>query len=110
VRDKSAVENKSHNLVEKSSATEAEKEDLGRRLAAEKEDANRARAEAQTARAEANLARAKANLALQRATEAESGHRSLCGYLDKEEASTRTGVDRAHTLLVDAYRPLCCIW
>jgi hypothetical protein len=83
--------------MEKLSAAEAEKEDLGRRLAAEKEDADRARAEA-------HAARAKANLALQRDVEAESGHRSLCGYLDKAEASTRTGVDRAHALLVDAYQ------
>jgi hypothetical protein len=30
----------------------------------------------------------------------------MCGYLDKAEASTRTGVDRAHALLVDAYRQL----
>jgi hypothetical protein len=40
------VENKSHNLMEKLSVAEAEKEDLGRRLAAEKEDANKAFAEA----------------------------------------------------------------
>jgi chromosome segregation ATPase len=97
VRDKSAAENKSLNLMEKMSAAEAKKEDLGRRLAAETEDADRARAEAQAARAEANLA-------LQRAAEAESSHRSLHGYLDKAEASTRTGVDRAHALLVDAYQ------
>jgi hypothetical protein len=45
VRDKSATENKSRNLMEKLSAAETEKEDLGRRLA-EKEDADRARAEA----------------------------------------------------------------
>jgi hypothetical protein len=36
----------------------------------------------------------------------ESGHRSLRGYLDRAETSTRTGVDRAHKLLVDAYREL----
>jgi hypothetical protein len=36
----------------------------------------------------------------------ESGHRSLRVYLDKAEASTRTGVDRAHALLEDAYRQL----
>jgi hypothetical protein len=33
-------------------------------------------------------------------------HRSLRGYLDKAEASTRTGDVRAHALLVDAYRQL----
>jgi chromosome segregation ATPase len=86
VRDKSAAENKSRNLTEKLSAAEAEKEDLARRLAAEKEDADRACAEAQAARVEANLT-------LQRAAEAESSHRGLRGYLDKAEASTRTGVD-----------------
>jgi hypothetical protein len=99
VQDKSAVENKSHNLLENLSTVEAEKEDLGRRLAAEKEDADKARTEAQAAHAEANLA-------LKHATDAESGHRSLRGYLDKAEASTRTRVDRAHALLMDAYRQL----
>jgi chromosome segregation ATPase len=49
MRDKSAAENKSHNLLEKLSAAEADKEDLGRQLAAEKENADRARAEAQAA-------------------------------------------------------------
>jgi hypothetical protein len=85
VRDKSATENKSRNLMEKLSTTEAEKEELCRRLAAEKEDADRARVKAQAARAEANLT-------LNRATDAESVHRRLHGYLDKAEASTRTGV------------------
>jgi hypothetical protein len=46
VRDKSAEENKSRNLMEKLSAVEAEKEDLGRRLVVEKECADRACAEA----------------------------------------------------------------
>jgi hypothetical protein len=85
--------------MEKLSPAEAKKEELCCRLAAKKEDADRARAEAQVARAEANLA-------LQRATDAESGHRSLRGYLDKAEASTFTGFDRAHALLVDTYRQL----
>jgi hypothetical protein len=76
---------------------EAEKEDLDRRLAAEREDAEKARAEAQAARAEASLA-------LKRATNVESGQRSLRGYVDKTETSTRAGVDRAHALLVVAYR------
>jgi hypothetical protein len=106
VRDKAVAENKSRNLMEKLSAVEAEKEDLGHRLAAEKEDADRACVEAQAARAKAKLARTEANLALQRATEAEASHRSLRGYLDKAEASTRTEVDPAHALLVDAYRQL----
>jgi hypothetical protein len=67
VRDKSAAENKSRNLMDKLSATEAEKEEFGHRLAAEKEDADKACVEAQAARANAKLARAKASLALQRA-------------------------------------------
>jgi hypothetical protein len=99
VRDRSAAENNSHNLLEKLSAAEAEKEDLGRRLSAKKEDAEKACAEIQAARAEASLA-------LKPTTDAESGQRSLRGYVDKAEASTRTGVDRAHVLLVDAYRQL----
>jgi hypothetical protein len=104
VQDKSAAENKTRKLKEKLTTAEAEKEDLGRQLAAEKEDANRACAEAQGARAEAKLARAEANLANQRAAEAD--HSSMRGCLDRAEASTRTEVDRAHALLVDAYRQL----
>ena len=49
------VENKSRNLLEKMSAAEVEKEDLNRRFATEKEDAEKAHAEAQATRAEANL-------------------------------------------------------
>jgi hypothetical protein len=104
VRDKSAAENNSRNLMEKLSAAEAEKEDLGHRLAPEKEDADKACVEAQATRADAKLARAEANLALQRA--AEASHRSIHGYLEKAEASTRTEVDRARALLVDVYRQL----
>jgi chromosome segregation ATPase len=106
MRDKSAAESKSRNLMDKLSAAEAEKEELGHRLAVEKEDADKACAEAQATRTEAKLARAEASLALQHAVEAEANHRSLLGYLDKAEASTRTGVDRARALLVDAYRQL----
>jgi chromosome segregation ATPase len=112
VWDKSVAKNKSRNLMEKLSAAETEKEDLARRLAAKKEDADRACAEAQATRAKAKLTRAEANLALQRVAEAEANHRSLRGYLDKAEVSTRTEVDRARALLVDvpaawcAYRPL----
>jgi chromosome segregation ATPase len=93
VRDNLATENKSCNLMEKLLAAEAEKEDLGRRLSAKKEDADKACAEVQAARAEVKLACAKASLALQHAVEAESSHRSLRGYLDKAEASTSTGFD-----------------
>jgi hypothetical protein len=36
----------------------------------------------------------------------ESGLKSLRSYTEKTEASTRAGVERAHTLFVDAYREL----
>jgi hypothetical protein len=39
---KSAAENKNRNLTDKLSAAEDEKEELGRRLATEREDANKA--------------------------------------------------------------------
>jgi hypothetical protein len=107
MRDKSAVESKSRNLMDTLSAAEAEKEELGRLLAAEKEDADKACTKARAARADAKLARADAKLALQRAAEAEMNHRSLPNYLDKAEASTRMGVDRARALLQTcAYGPL----
>jgi chromosome segregation ATPase len=96
IRDKSAAENRSHNLLEKLTAAEAEKEDLSRRLAAKREDTEKAHTEAQAARAEASLA-------LKHATDVESGLRSLRGYVDRTEASNHAGVDRAHALLVDAY-------
>jgi hypothetical protein len=105
VRDKSAAENKSRNLVEKLSA-EKEKEDLSCRFAEEKEGAEKARAVAQAARAEADAARAEAGLALKCATDAESELKSLLSYTEKTEASTRAGVECAHTLFVDAYREL----
>jgi hypothetical protein len=46
MRDKSVAESKSRNLMDKLSMVEAEKEELGRWLAAEKEDADKACAEA----------------------------------------------------------------
>ena len=92
VRDKSAAEKRSRNLHEKLTAANAEKEDISRRLAEEREGVEKARAEA--------------SLALKHATDTESGLKSLCGYIDKTEASTRAGVDREHALLVDAHRQL----
>ena len=64
VRDKSAAESKSRNLMDKLSVEEAKKEELVRRLAAKKDDADKACAEAQAAHAKAKLARAEASLAL----------------------------------------------
>jgi seryl-tRNA synthetase len=104
VRDKSAVENKSRNLLEKLTAAETEKEDLSHRLAEEREGAEKAHAKAQAARAEADAARAEASLALKRAADVESELKSLHSYTEKTEASTRAGVERAHTMFVDVYR------
>ena len=106
VRDKSAAENKSRGLAERLAAAEAEKEDLRRRLAEERRDANKACAEAQSAQAEAKLARAEASLARQRAEEMETRLGSLRDRLAKTEASTRAEVEQTHTQLVDAYREL----
>jgi DNA repair exonuclease SbcCD ATPase subunit len=106
VWNKSSAENKSHRLMVKLAAAEAEKEDLSRQLTAERKDANRACAEAQAAQVEAKLARAEASLARQRAEEAETSHSSLRDRLDKADASTRVEVDRTHAQLVDAYREL----
>jgi hypothetical protein len=92
LRDKLAMENRSRNLLEKLTAVKAKKEDLSRWLAEEREGGEKARVEA--------------SLALKSTTNAESGLKSLRGYVDKTQASTRVGVDRAHTLLVDAYRQL----
>jgi hypothetical protein len=49
VRDKSAAKNKSRRLAKRLAVAEAEKEDLRRRLAEERRDANKACAEAQSA-------------------------------------------------------------
>jgi hypothetical protein len=106
VRDKSVTENKSRNLLEKLSTIEKEREDLGCRFAEEKEGAERARAKAQVARAEADAMRAEADLALKRAAAKELELKSLRSYCEKTEASTHAGVERAHTLFVEAYREL----
>jgi hypothetical protein len=106
VMNKSAAENKSRNLLVKLTAADTEKEDLSHRLVEEREGTEKARAEAQAARAEADVVRAEASLALKRAADAESGVKSLGSYTEKTEASTCAGVERAHTMFVDAYREL----
>jgi thioesterase domain-containing protein len=106
IRDKSAAENKSRRLMERLAATEAEKEEPRRELAAERKDANRACAEAQAAQAEAKLARTEDSLTRQRVEEMETRLGGLRDRLDKAEASTRAEVDRTHAQLVDAYREL----
>jgi hypothetical protein len=110
VRDKSTTENKSRNLLEKLLAVEKEKEDLGRRLAVEKEGAETARTEAQAARAEAQAVRteaqascAKAKTARKHITDMELEPRNICSHCEKTKASTRARVKQAHTLFVEAY-------
>jgi hypothetical protein len=99
VRDKSAAENKSRNPLERLSTMEKEREDLGCRLAEEKEDAEKTRAEAQDARTEAQAAR-------KRAADMELELKNIRAHHEKTESFTRTGVERAHTLFVDAYHEL----
>jgi hypothetical protein len=71
---------------------EKEKEDLGRRLVDEKEDAEKAHAEAQAA--------------CKRAADMELELNNICGHRERTKSSTRLGVERAHMLFVDAYREL----
>jgi hypothetical protein len=92
VRDKSAAENKSRIHLKKLTALEKEKEDLGRRLTDEKEDAEKARAEAQAAH--------------KRTADLELELKNMCGHRERPESSTCAGVERAHMLFVDAYRDL----
>jgi chromosome segregation ATPase len=106
VRDKSTVENKGRNLLEKLTVAETETEDLSCRLAEEREGTEKARVDAQATRAEADTACAEASLALKRVADAKSGLKSLHNYTEKTEASTHAGVERPHALLVDAYREL----
>jgi chromosome segregation ATPase len=92
IRDKSTVENKSWNLLDKVTALEKEKEDLGRRLNDEKEDAENAHAEAQAAH--------------KRVADLELEVKNIGGYREKMESATRARVDRAHMLFVDVYHDL----
>jgi hypothetical protein len=71
---------------------EKEKEDLGRQLNDEKEDAENARAKAQAAH--------------QRVADLELEVRNMRGYREKMKSATRARVDRAHTLFVDVYHDL----
>jgi hypothetical protein len=75
-------------------------------LSRKKEGAERTHAEAQAACVEAEVVRAEAKLALKRAADKELELESLHSYCEKTEASTRVGVERAHTLFVEAYREL----
>jgi chromosome segregation ATPase len=92
IRDKSVAENKSRNLLNKVTVLEKEKEDLGRRLNDEKKDAEYAHAKAQAAR------KYVADLELEL--------KNMHDHHKKTESTTRAGVDRVHTLFVDAYHDL----
>jgi hypothetical protein len=50
--------------------------------------------------------RTEAGLALKRAADKESELKSIHNYCEKTEVSTCAGVERAHTLLVEAYHEL----
>jgi hypothetical protein len=75
------------------------REDLSCWLNDEKEVTAEAKTEVENARAEAQVAR-------KRAIELELEVKSMCTYRGKMESATRAGVDRAHTLFVDANRDL----
>jgi hypothetical protein len=106
VREKSAAESKNSRLAEKVAAMEAEKTDLHRQLVEERREANQAIAEAQAAPVEAKVARAESSLANQRAEELEERYNALRSRVDKDEASTRSEVERTHVQFVDTYREL----
>jgi chromosome segregation ATPase len=99
IRDKSAAENKSQNLLDRVTVFEKEKEDLGRWLNEEKEVAAEAKMKAESARTEAQAAR-------KRVAELELKVKSMRAYRKKTESATRAGVDRTHSLFVDPYRDL----
>jgi hypothetical protein len=106
VRDKSVTENKSCNLLEKLSVAKKEREDLGHRLAEEREGAEKAHAEVQAARTEFEAMRVEADLARKRATDKESELKGIHSYCKKTEASSHAGVERVHTLFVEVYHEL----
>jgi hypothetical protein len=99
IRDKSAAENKRRNLLYKVIALEKEKGDLGHRLNDEKKDAENTLVEAQATRAAAQAAR-------KRAADLELELKNMHDHHERTVSSSHVGVDRAHTLFVDAYHDL----
>jgi predicted nucleic acid-binding Zn-ribbon protein len=71
---------------------ETEKGDLARPLNDEKEDAENARVEAQAVR--------------KRVADLELELKNMRDHHERTESVTHAGVDRAHTLFMDAYRDL----
>ena len=78
---------------------EKKRENLIRRLNDEKVATAEAKTEEENARAEAQAAH-------KYVTELELEVKSMRAYCEKTESATHAGVDRAHTLFVDAYRDL----
>lgn len=101
VRDKYVAENKSQNLLEVVGSLEKEKENdnLSRRLSEEKDSADQAKSEAQAARVEAQATQ-------KRTAKLELEVKNMRAYYEKVDATMRVGVDRAHTLFINAYRDL----
>ena len=99
IRDKSAAENKSRDLLDKVTTLEKENEDIGRQLNDEKEVAAEAKMKVESARAEAQAT-------FKCAAELELKVKSMRAYYKKTESATCAGVDQAHTLFVDVYHDL----
>jgi chromosome segregation ATPase len=103
VREKSAADSKCRKLAEKVAALEGERTDLRRQLVEERREANQALAKAQ---AEANLARVEGSLASQRTEEWETRFNAPQARMERDEASTRSEVERMRKQLMDSYREL----
>jgi hypothetical protein len=99
IRDKYVAENKSRNLLEKVGSLEKGNESLVCRLSEDKDVTNQAKTEAQTARVEAQAAQ-------KRAADLELKVKNMRAYHKRVDAARRVGVDRVHTLFIDAYHDL----
>jgi hypothetical protein len=106
VREKSAADSKCRKLAEKVAALEGERTELRRQLAEERREGNQALAKAQSAQAEANVARVEGSLARQRAEEWEEWFNALQTRLERDEASTRSEVERTRKQLMNSYHEL----
>ena len=78
---------------------ETENDNLIRRLSKEKDSADQAKTDAQAARVEAQATQ-------KRTAKLELEVKNMRAYYEKVDATMRVGVDRAHTLFINAYRDL----
>lgn len=92
VWDKSTTESKSRCLLEKVDSLEKENEDLGRQVVGLKDMMAKTWVKAQGTQ--------------ERATMLESELLAVKAYHEKLEVDTRAGVDRVHSLFVEAYHDL----